>query len=286
MEVENFVQKKLEEFNIPFKRNIKLKKEGKILVEFDFIIPGAVIEVKTSYLRYYNNTIHGTKVLMDQIKRQESFIPKDFTIYLYFHNIVNHNDKDSENLRELNTDRIKVITRETFNTIQYEKIPIFIESINGLKTLASIENYQNFDMYRTIYTYKELYDKVRVALTKEEFFRFNSFKYLFYEKNKLPKTYLMLTAGRGKNIQYEENNVFTIFIRIIKYYDIMNKYPIRVIRNITRKCKRCSKIFMKNFMDKNICFKCSGTKLSNILKKNKDVEMKPKKMKKTLLGKK
>ena len=75
MEIENFVEQELIKRNIVFKRNINIKRNRRNLVEFDFIIPGAVIEVKTSY--FDDNYYDRMKQLTEQIKRQQSFIPHD-----------------------------------------------------------------------------------------------------------------------------------------------------------------------------------------------------------------
>ena len=189
---------------------------------------------------------------------------------------------ESDGLKKLKSDRIRIISKDTLDLIETKEIPVLIKSINGLKTIASVQsNLNELKKYKVIHTFRKNYDKMIVLANSYELVRLNNFDYRFCDDN-MPHSYLLISDGKEHNIQFEEQNLFTIFFKQIKYFDITNKYPVRIVPNVTDSCLECNGIFTLNSLQHKVCFKCNNIKLSAVLGKGNDNVKKIKKMKNSL----
>lgn len=261
---EDYVEEQLKNLNIPYKRNRKIKQDNQLLVEYDFIIPGAIIEVKTTLLNQnIDDNEYEVKIntLKKQLQRQQQYAPYDYNIYVYCDKYVS--DELKQQIQY--TDKIKIIS--SINDIQIINLPIVAESINSLKSLASVNNNEFTYLvkkFNTIHTYTETYNKVYSLVDEQEMKRLESFNIILHDE-KIPHNHIRLIEKNRINIQNYRENLFNMFSYEIKYYKINNIYPVRLVDGFSKYCEKCNKIFMSHFIEKGKCFKCLNKRLTDVL---------------------
>lgn len=258
MEAENIVQQYLISSNIPFKRNTKFKKNRNTIAELDFIIPNAVIEVKSGFFRMqYPKTIDE---LLKQILRLRSFMPPDFTLYLFsIHKITD----DIMKLILLTDPYIKVIYN--LNEIVYHPLEYFTMDTGVIRSIVSHNNieYDNqIKRYNPLYMPKSIYYRALAGFTNDLCERLNKLHIEFTEI--IPTTCIYLT---GRNLHDIINNtIFTRFYEKIKYCELKWN-DLLLITGITHCCVKCNKIkYIECFLtssdylnyELNTCTNCLG----------------------------
>ena len=271
-EAEDLVEVQLQDSNIPYKRNVKFTmrvKQGtkyrkEIVTEFDYIIPGAIIEVKTAIL---NN--HRIDAVITQLKKQLSIIPKNFTIYLFSKEPIK--DNNTIKLLEFNT-RIKILA--TTKDITIVNLPIIVDDTRCLKSFASLNNSHIDELlkFNKIHTYRDKYNKIYSLATEEELQQLKKFSFILQDENilkKYPDNYIIVSNKKWYNQQFEKRYLFKVFFHFIDYHELQNKYPIRSVEGTSSKCSKCNKLYLEQFINESACFKCLGLSLPEIINANK-----------------
>lgn len=119
----------MRQIGCPYKRNVIITQKRKEIVEFDFVIPNAVIEVK-------GGVYCGVKIIT-QVQRMISVLPENIKIYVLFF----HRSKDTDMI--MNTiirnygDRVVYIT--SLSQIVFPKgLEYYTESCNFIRDMISI----------------------------------------------------------------------------------------------------------------------------------------------------
>ena len=276
-EAEDFVESELLRLNIPYKRNIKYKNKygvrgskkfvKGVVSEFDFVIPNAIIEVKASF-QVGNYSDLKRDAIISQLQKQLKIIPNNFTIYLFIKEKIN--DESLKKSFEF-CKRIKIL--DSIDQITREELPIVIEDIKCIKSLASLEN-TNIDNLikhynnKIINLAKDKYNKIVSFLNDKEMIQLKEFKFKLYEDENNYENFILITNQKWKSQQSKKDRMFNVFYEFIDYFEIKSKYPLRCIKEISDTCEKCDKIFMVQFLNKQICFKCLGVNLTEFLNNN------------------
>ena len=134
--------------NVPYKKNQKLRIEKNMVAEFDFIIPGAVIEVKSGN-PLNNNRDDISTSNEKQIKRFFTYIPKTYIVYIY----VEKSYISSFSTLCQKYDRLKVISDLSEITINENNIIHYCSNIHVLRRLffhnmfVNSNNNNSIDLY-------------------------------------------------------------------------------------------------------------------------------------------
>ena len=121
---EDLCEQFLKDNNVVYKRNIHVMENKIQFMEIDFIIPGAIIEIKTGTSLPVNRIIK-------QLQRYIEYVPGSFTIYLYSHQIF-----DTDDLHRIQFDpRIKLIRQ--FTEIAISNIDCFIFDVTAVRSFGS-----------------------------------------------------------------------------------------------------------------------------------------------------
>ena len=240
---------------------------GNTLCEFDFIIPGAIIEVKAAT----ENTINCGKffkTLKIQISNFKKYIPTDFNIYVYIHNVTEEQCKKYSDL-------LGIIIITDFNEIKCESIPYFITDPCALRSLITDNEERNNKMinkYKTIITLQKSYTKAYITFTDNEKKIFEKYNIKIKENIDDISSYCIFKKSSDtqliKSCDYlaPDYKIFKIFCE--KYQVIERKskcIPLVKIPEISDECLTCNQLFFINRLDVNkVCCICRAIKRQKV----------------------
>ncbi len=243
--IEDLCEEYLKKNSISYLRNKELIIKSQPVTEFDFIIPGAVVEVKSSYNGNSKNK------LARQLTKMEKYIPQDFVIYLYVHT------DETKNLTAdmKQCDRVKVI--KDFSEIKHQHYPYYTTDTKVIRSFGSEENEVHDELvkkYKEICTTQWFYDRATTHFTDQELKRFQSLtKFKIVDSE--PSRCIILARSE---VAFK---MFDNFVEVIHAYELLNKEPVREVPGISVKCQKCQKINTLERIKDNICYLCGRFKL-------------------------
>lgn len=269
MDVENQVQEFLISHSIPHKKNVKIRRNKMTVAEFDLIIPGAIIEVKSGIFNSKYMDTGSIEKLCQQIIRQRKYMPPHFKLYIYV--IQQLDDKTIEIIQEIDND---VIIIYDLNEIRYDKYEYATKDTGVIRAIASNEN-NNIDLmiqqFGEINIPSSIYKRSIVGMSDTDLSNLNRFKFHFTDE--LPERYIYIT-GRDLGT-YAESSLWNVFYLKVPYYLLKHTSNLMYIDNITDWCKRCNQIKFIECIQNNICSWCSNGEVTKKRKRELDPNLIP-----------
>jgi len=263
MDAEITVQQYLEKYEIPFKRNINIynNHNNQLFAEFDFIIPGALIEVK--------NNKHKNKKIITQFKKYIDLVKnKDMKIYLIYANYNDDDDDDDELIKLIKDSTICDVIKnlDDIKDIKYNKyMKYYCKDRTLIRSLVvqSPEDYNEIkkNIKGKIVFDKFQYDYATVIMTEEEIDILKSYDFEVSEWFNTDKNYIEIVSTKyimQNKLRFNDiNYVFNVFLYKIKKLSLEmcnneKRKPLRIIPNISIRCDGCNNIILVN----SKCIKC------------------------------
>lgn len=257
---ENTMESYLRRKGIPFKRNVKLYDASKcVRIEIDFVIPGAVIEVKSEDVKFYKKFT--TEKIVHQISRLAQYVDDaDFTIYL----IVVDDDQIVKKLVE-HDKRIKVITNMN-EIVCSARLPYFCNHVGMIRTLGSLE-FEAFsdtcDLIKGNIIFGDTYLRAISIMTDEELDRLSVYKFTREAVSEYPYPHIEISSKSiRKNLSvYSMSDKYTllyIFDHFLRRCPLgpTVRAPIRLFEKITKFCDNCNTNII--FYENDMCPSCKN----------------------------
>ncbi len=206
-EVEDLCEEYLKKHAIRYIRNKKLFFGHVQVGEFDFIIPGAVVEVKTTYTSEYKTAFE------KQLKAMKHYIPQDYIIYLY----VQHDEKD---LLAKDFPDVKVI--KEFSEIKCQDYPYYVEDTSIIRSFGSKYSSEYYSKYPEILVLKDNYDRAIVHFTNQEHKKAHRTKFVIVDKK--PEKCIFLTKLDFFAFS-SNNNIFHNFMKKLQLLNFLTASP-------------------------------------------------------------
>ena len=172
---EDNVEQYLLEHHIPYRRNIKFadKQTNEVTVEFDFVIPNGIIEVKKRNQYHQSDS----RLLVKQLERHSKFLRSvlpDGEIYLL---IMGCEVAQFENLiKDKYIHNLKMVT--ALDQIPFKTLPYYIDDNSILFSLVSLENKQFDDKFVNAYIKENLYAYAQAIMTEDELAKMDKYKFI------------------------------------------------------------------------------------------------------------
>jgi len=259
MDAENSVEHHLIANKIPYKRNIIIKdKRNRMVLECDFVIPGAIIEVKGG--NFNNGYVTAGDKLYWQIKRYRKYIPDDYDLYIFF---VHQPSIDILIYIYSADPKIKIIY--DLNDIHYTKYDFCTMDTGVIRSLSSDEYDDNFrSFFTTITLPKSIYYRSIVGLTNSQLANLNKIDLHFSDQ--FPDRYIYIT-GRTLN----SYDVFNVFMWKIQYMNLGRKHDLLLLDGTTEWCNLCNDVKYIECIENHMCAWCSN----GIVKKKRKSDLNP-----------
>ncbi|ARF11877.1 hypothetical protein Klosneuvirus_3_12 [Klosneuvirus KNV1] len=261
---EDLCEQFLKDNNVVYKRNIHVMENKIQFMEIDFIIPGAIIEIKTGTSLPVNRIIK-------QLQRYIEYVPGSFTIYLYSHQIF-----DTDDLHRIQFDpRIKLIRQ--FTEIAISNIDCFIFDVTAVRSFGSKLNnkYEYFlNKYKknNIIIPKKVYDIATVIMTQTELDRLHKFNIMINDT--IPQSINLIHHKISYGTPYLEyftksqyNRLFYLFFDKCNVYGLESWLPTKCISGVSDICKTCNKIYFIKYLQNEKCVNCMDNNSSKSFKR-------------------
>lgn len=266
MEAENFVENYLIHNHIPYKRNMKLKNNAhQTIAEFDFIIPNAIIEVKSGCFKISEHNKAVNKLLI-QLRRIRNNIPNNYKIYLFSVKILS--DDVINLIKECHND---VIIIYDLKKLEINNYPYATRDTGVLRSFVSEYNdkYNYYkSLYDPLYVPKSIYNRVIIGMTNNQLMRLNDMN--IYIVNEIPNDCVYISGRKLNNL--DGDKLFKVFNEIIPYYDIIYAPIMLIINGVSEWCCKCDKIKYLECFDNNICTICLGNGSSSRNKRKRELD--------------
>ncbi|QKF94474.1 hypothetical protein QKU48_gp1016 [Fadolivirus algeromassiliense] len=251
MEAEQMVEDHLNLRRIPYKRNVIIRDKKLTVAEYDFIIPNAVIEVKSG--SFDLNFKKGIDKLITQLERILRFIPKHFTLYYFFVNQLNDEVYDL-----LSTYNIKIMY--DLNDLEYDMTgyTYYTRDTAVVRSLVNLDNskFSSFNKDHNILTIpKYIYYRAVASMSDIELYKLN--KINLYFTNDEPEKYIYLT---GRKLSPNKESLWNIFYEYVPYTKPDYASRMLLFNLITDICQKCNEIKYDECIENNVCSKCTGFK--------------------------
>lgn len=251
-EAEDYVEDYLKNKCIPYKRNVKIYIDS-ITVEIDFVIPGAVIEVKNEEISgdYSNQVIRISR----QINQQKEVLDLKHMKYYFYNHKKFINDKLVKEFREIDVSYIIDVSNITCDIAYF-----YINNHRIVKTLAFPNNENYLDLYKNrLYISSELYNSCIVSMTDEELGRLNEYNPKIIKSQQELENPVIIGENFGNQRcyhGYHHYEIFNIFNMEYKRNISIKRYPTRHIPGYTKICDVCNRLFFIKFIKGDVCKFC------------------------------
>lgn len=244
--LENDTEEFLKSKNWPFYKNMKSIPE----FEIDFIIPGGIIEVKST--SYCKRKYKAHNKLYKQILRYDKFVPKGTNIWIYVPNADLTSFPDySKNFKN------KIIIINDLNSIEIADYKIYV----NYKYLCSLISYDNNNYEKDIYHYsskiittKDIYDRLSLFLSDNEKNRLRKFNVRF---TSLPRHEVLVTFVRDHETKSRFSgkcfNNFLLKHNVHGLHSRIERKPSHHDKRYTKICPSCLYIMIRKF---KFCANC------------------------------
>lgn len=234
--------------NIPYKKNVRIYNMKIFRACCNFIIPGAIVSVKLGENYHLSRLIIHLNHLRDLLNDSK----QNMKIYLYI------KEKMKNKIMHLQEDYSNLCVITNLEEIKYNDIPIYCNNISQIRTLVS-PNFPNKDKIKKI-IFGDKYNHAIVILTDKEMNDLNSYNFSIDPKFDTTQQHIIFKNNKVK--KYDLHNasiseIFNIFQMKFTNYSLelidgKRGLPLRIIENITKKCKICDNIIYVN----QLCVKC------------------------------
>lgn len=245
---------------------MKLKNNAyQTIAEFDFIIPNAIIEVKSGCFKISEHNKSVNK-LLTQLRRIRNNIPLNYKIYLFSVKILS--DEVINLIKECHND---VIIIYDLNKLEINNYPYATRDTGVLRSLVSEYNdkYNYYkSLYDPLYVPKSIYNRVIIGMTNNQLMRLNDMN--IYIVNEIPNECVYISGRKLNNL--DGDKLFKIFNEIIPYYDIIYAPIMLIINGVSEWCCRCDKVKYLECFDNNICTICLGNGSSSRNKRKRELD--------------
>lgn len=240
----------LKDNNIPYKQDVIIPYGlcQNVPVKFHFIIPGAVIHIKSRH--FDKKTRFMNQKIIEQTCKQLELMPPDYLLYLFFE------DKLDDQTRELFNFDEKVKVIESLSEIKMPiKLPYHISDPGIFRSLGSEKNVDYEKLLKKyidskIIMNQKTYDSATVIMDLDEIERANKFNVVI--KNETPDRKIIIRKNKKEPSKYTKD--FTTFDDYMTTYSVKRSVPLRIIEGISFACTNCGKIVSCG----KRCFDCAS----------------------------
>jgi hypothetical protein len=238
--IEDLCEQHLQKAGIKYLRNRYLFVGKEIVCEIDFIISGAVIEIKTSYHSQH------LKKLIAQLQRIKKYIPKDFIIYFF---AMHSGDVDTIKKQLSAIDRVVVIS--DFNEIKCQNYPYFTDEPSVIRTFGA-PDYKG-TLPKELSTTQYCYNRAIAHLMDEELKKAHEIKFNIVD-HEPHRCILLVRISR-------DHRLFDTFLEHVHTLHLGSGLPVRHIEGVTNYCQKCNQLNYFERITDNRCIKCSNGSL-------------------------
>lgn len=242
---ESVVERYLLNNNIPYKRNITSKKP--IHYEFDFVIPGAVIEVK-------NTTIYRVSTLIEQLVKMRKHLFNDTILYVY-----NHKAPFNDEFRREIESIPNTYVLDNLNKIQVKPFSILINRLDVVKSLISEDNPRFYIEYKHAYLTRDVYRRLLCIMLPEEQERFDDYDFeIVDDDNDIPHRYIAFAAFKDFYTGGLWQRIDRFMFYRVPAYNLRQRTDRKLlhVEGLTERCDLCHHIYYANRVRDNICDRC------------------------------
>jgi len=250
-EAEDHVEQYLIKHDIPYKRNVKVYKNKTQTHEIDFIIPGAIIEVKHRILK--KHCIYSIKSLLKQIARLKQL----YKGIIYFYN----RSDEMDDYTRSTFNELGVVCIKDLDDIKYDTYSYFTSETGIIKTMSSYLN-NDYDAFvhkfkDNIYTTPNTYYRCIVIMTDDEIERLTKYNIKLVDSHKKLKNPVLINSR--DNSFLHSFDIFNIRIKVLGL-DNEVRNPTRLISGYTEICTECKELIIAKYVKDGVCKMCKLNK--------------------------
>jgi len=250
-EFEDTCEQELVARGIPFRRGVRLvDRNNCLLAEFDFVLPGAVIEVKSGK--------HKDRREKAQMHLLLEYTPPDYVVYLYRPACLDDDASESKRVRH-----IKCLDDLKINLLEW---PVYADDPAVLRSLGSTAN-TNYEVFLRMcnttaaaQATKRVLERAIVMMNPDERTRFDKLAFstvkskphrciqLTNRKITLPKRTLVHSTAHDE--------LFKVFFCYCRPFPLQSSKPLSLLPGVSIQCRHCHRIVFVEQCFSDNCIIC------------------------------